>query len=616
MTAATPRKSTQSMFNTLKELFQLLTPTQRRKFYVLQILVVLMALMELVGIASIGPFMALVADINLIETNDLYKQLYLASGINNPTDFLFLAGLSVLILLGLASGISILTTWRLSLYSLQVGTEIADRLYKHYLQQNWLFHSTSSSAQLTKQVATEAPRVTSAIIVPAMQINSRFVLALLISAAVISYNPIIALVGLLMFGTCYVVIYQLIRKRIIANGANISSTNTQRFRLMNEGFGGIKDILILGRNQHFTQQFHEQGKTLARAQGTTAAFSQIPRYFMELLAFGAMISLVLVLLKLENSELSKVLPVLAVYALAGFKLLPALQQIYGNITNIKGGIAAFESIKPDLIASQTASKKHSNSNPSKATKALDINQAKALKLSKVTFTYPNKHQPALDNISMEIPINATIGLVGESGSGKSTTIDLILGLLQPDKGKLYLDEQEINTSNLREWQQHIGFVPQSIYLSEDSIAENIAFGLSKKEINIEQVKQAAKLAHLNELIASLDKGLDTKVGERGVQLSGGQRQRIGIARALYNQASLLVFDEATSALDGITEKIIMDAIHDLSGKKTIIMIAHRLKTVQKCDIIYMMDKGKVVDQGTYEQLLENNFKFKEMAEHA
>lgn len=604
------------MLNTLKELFQLLTPVQRRKFYMLQILVVLMAIMELVGIASIGPFMALVADINLIETNSLYKQLYLTSGISNPTDFLFLAGLAVLLMLGLASVISILTTWRLSLYSMQVGTEIADRLYEHYLQQNWLFHSTGSSAQLTKQVATEAPRVTSAIIAPAMQLNSRLVLAVIISAAVISYNPIIALVGLLMFGAGYVVIYQLIKKRLILNGANISSASTQRFRLMNEGFGGIKDILIMGRNKHFIEQFHQENKILARAQGTTAAFSQVPRYFMELLAFGAMISLVLVLLKLENGELSKVLPVLAVYALAGFKLLPALQQIYGSITTIKGGIAAFESIKPDLVASQTTTSKPSKSSKPSTANALDINQAKTLKLNEITFTYPNKHQPALDNITMQIPINATIGLVGESGSGKSTTIDLILGLLQPDKGKLYLDAQEINASNLREWQQHIGFVPQSIYLSEGSIAENIAFGLSKAEINLEQVKQAAKLAHLDELIASLDKGLDTKVGERGVQLSGGQRQRIGIARALYNQASVLVFDEATSALDGITEKIIMDAIHELSGKKTIIMIAHRLKTVQQCDIIYMMDKGKVVAQGTYNQLLENNLKFKEMAEHA
>ncbi|MDM7858939.1 ABC transporter ATP-binding protein [Thiopseudomonas acetoxidans] len=604
------------MFNTLKELFQLLTPTQRRKFYVLQILVVLMAIMELVGIASIGPFMALVADINLIETNSLYKQLYLTSGISNPTNFLFLTGLAALLMLGLASVISVLTTWRLSLYSMQVGTEIADRLYEHYLQQNWLFHSTGSSAQLTKQVATEAPRVTGAIIVPAMQLNTRLVLAVIISVAVISYNPIIALVGLLMFGAGYVVIYQLIKKRLIVNGANISSASTQRFRLMNEGFGGIKDILIMGRNKHFIEQFHQENKILARAQGTTAAFSQVPRYFMELLAFGAMISLVLVLLKLENGELSKVLPVLAVYALAGFKLLPALQQIYGSITTIKGGIAAFESIKPDLVASQTTTSKPSKSSKPSTANALDINQAKTLKLNEITFTYPNKHQPALDNITMQIPINATIGLVGESGSGKSTTIDLILGLLQPDKGKLYLDAQEINASNLREWQQHIGFVPQSIYLSEGSIAENIAFGLSPEEINLEQVKQAAKLAHLDELIASLDKGLDTKVGERGVQLSGGQRQRIGIARALYNQASILVFDEATSALDGITEKIIMDAIHELSGKKTIIMIAHRLKTVQQCDIIYMMDKGKVVAQGTYNQLLENNLKFKEMAEHA
>ena len=213
-------------------------------------------------------------------------------------------------------------------------------------------------------------------------------------------------------------------------------------------------------------------------------------------------------------------------------------------------------------------------------------------------------------------MNATVGFVGESGSGKSTTIDLLLGLIKPDKGQLLIDQTVIDSHNISAWQQHIGFVPQSIFLSEGSIAENIAFGLSAEDINLEKVTKAVRLAHLDALVDSLPLGLDTKVGERGVQLSGGQRQRIGIARALYNDADILVFDEATSALDGITEKVIMDAIQELSGKKTIIMIAHRLKTVANCDIIYFIDKGKVVEQGTYQTLLISNSKFRKMAEHA
>ena len=599
------------MLKTLKQLFQLLTPSQRSRFYRLQILVMLMAFGELLGIASIGPFMALVADVQLLETNATLKQIYQATGLTNPQDFLFFAGLGVLAMLALASVVSIFTTWRLSIFSYSVGTEIADRLYKHYLNQGWLFHASGSSAQLTKKVATESQRVTQQVVNPAMQMNARLVLALSIATGIITYNPVIALIGLIMFVSGYLIIYRVFRRRLVRNGQHISHTNGQRFRLMNEGFGGIKDLILLNRQQSYIEQFNQTGKILASAQGKNQAFSQAPRYFMELIAFGAMIGLVLVLLKLHNGTLSEVLPVLAVYALAGFKLLPALQQIYSSITQIKGNLASFESIKPDLIASQKAA--YNQQRPRQPDTSFQIG---AIQLNNISFTYPNKKQPALNNVSITIPLNQPVGFVGESGSGKSTAIDIILALIEPQQGSLQIGEHIINASNKHLWQQHIGFVPQSIFLSEGSIAENIAFGIAKQDINLEQVKKAASLARLDELINSLEQGLDTKVGERGVQLSGGQRQRIGIARALYNNAEVLVFDEATSALDGITEKYIMDAIHDLSGQRTIIMIAHRLKTVQKCDQIFMLEKGKLIAQGNYQELVQNNQLFKEMARHA
>lgn len=580
-----------------------------------------MAVMELLGIASIGPFMALVADPELIETNTTLAQLYEWSGLQSKNQFLFATGLAVLIALGLASIISIITTWRLSLFAFSVGTEIADRLYTHYLKQNWLFHASGSSAQLTKQIATESNRVTSQIIKPLTNLNARAILALLISTAIILYNPFVALVGLAVFLTGYLIIYKLVRKRIVRNGKHISATNTQRFRLMNEGFGGIKDVLLLNRKDDFIEQFNQTGKTLARAQGVNAALSETPRYFMELLAFGAMISLVLVLLSQHNGMLSQVLPVLAIYALAGFKLLPALQQVYSSITQIKGNAAAFEAIKPDLIASQIVTSVTPHSGDEEArhcgrSEAISLTSHRALHLQNITFTYPNANKPALNNINLSIPLNTTVGFVGESGSGKSTTIDLILGLIDPQQGQLKLDDTPIASTNKRTWQNNIGFVPQSIFLSEGTIAENIAFGIKKEEINLGQVQKAVLLAHLEELVNSLPDGLNTKVGERGVKLSGGQRQRIGIARALYNDASILVFDEATSALDGITEKIIMDAIHELSGQRTIILIAHRLKTVQQCNTIFLMEQGKLIDQGSFNELLERNENFNKMARFA
>jgi len=599
------------MLKVIKQLFSLLTEKQLKQFYILQVLVIIMAFTELLGIASIAPFMALVGDISILQTNGIFAKLYQLSGLNNPTDFLFYAGVTVLVTLTISTIVSMFTIWKLSLFGARIGTEIADRLYTYYMQQNWQFHASGSSAQLTKQVSTEAIRISNSIVQPLMQMNAKVVLALFISITIVIYDPIVAILGLSIFSLAYFTLYRLVRKKLVSNGQKLSQVATERFRLMNEGFGGIKDVLLLNRSHDFIERFQHSGKIFARAQGTNIAISQVPRYFIELIAFGAMVSLVLVLIKLHSGNLGEVLPILAVYALAAFKLLPALQQIYSSISSIKGNVAAFEAIKDDLERSFENERVISRvSIPTK----IKINER--ISLNDIEFSYPDKDRAAVDGVSMSIPVNSVIGLVGSSGSGKSTLIDLLLGLLTPQQGSLYVDDIQITADNKRAWQDLLGFVPQSIFLSEGTIAENIAFGVPVKDISLEQVNKALTLANLTELIEQLPDGVNTKVGERGVQLSGGQRQRIGIARALYHEAEVLVFDEATSALDGITEKIIMDAIHDFSGQKTIIMIAHRLKTVQKCDIIYLMEQGKIVDQGTYRELLEKNIQFKKMAEHA
>lgn len=599
------------MFNIIRQLFLLLSAQQVRQFYILQVFVVFMAFTELLGIASIAPFMALVGDISIIQTNAFLAELYQISGLTNPMDFVFYTGLLVLIALTVSTLVSMFTIWKLSLYGASVGIEIADRLYAYYIQEDWQFHASGSSAQLTKQVSTEAMRLTSGIIQPLMQMNAKIVLAVLISVSVLIYNPVIAIVGLIIFALAYFLLYKLVRKKLVFNGKRISQVSTDRFRLMNEGFGGIKDVLLLNRSHDFIQRFEDSGRVYARALGLNVGISQVPRYFMELIAFGSMIGLVLLLIKLHEGNLGVVLPVLAVYALAAFKLLPALQQIYSSVAQIKGNLAAFEAVKEDLERSLNHKQP-----TTKETMSMRIELKEKITLNNIKFNYPGKLKPAVNGVEMIIPVNNVIGLVGSSGSGKSTLIDLLLGLLTPQGGYLCIDNTRITPENKRAWQNTLGFVPQSIFLSEGTIAENIAFGLPAKDISLEQVNKTIKLAHLAELIEQLPDGVNTKVGERGVQLSGGQRQRIGIARALYHEANVLVFDEATSALDGITEKIIMDAIHDFSGQKTIIMIAHRLRTVQKCDIIYLMEQGKITDKGTYQELLEKNSQFKEMAKHA
>jgi len=597
------------MFRSIILFLTLLNPNQQRRLFVLQILVIFMALAEILGVASIGPFMALIGDVGILEGDNPLGELYKISGLTKSYDFIFWVGLAVLFLLTVGALISMFTIWRLSLFAQKTGTEIGDRLYKHYMYQPWLFHASESSAQLIKKIATETERVTTNIITPLMQMNARLVTALLMSFAIFIFNPKIMIFCLIIFACAYILLYNLIKIKLTLNGQTISDSSLQRFKLMSEGFGGIKEVLLLGRQREFVERFESSGKKLAHSLGSTLGLSQVPRYFMELIGFGSVIFLVLYLSRNYESDLGSILPVLSVYSMAGLKLLPVFQTTYGSIAQIRGSLSAFESIKDDLRASQEKVNPETQENPTEK----HLSAQNSIKLENIEFTYPDKQKPALTQLNMEIPINRLVGLVGSSGSGKSTAIDILLGLIKPDRGQLLIDGKPLLPPQIRAWQNTLGFVPQSIFLTDASIIENIAFGIAPHSIDIERAKHVIELVHLDKLIQQLPNGLNTTVGERGVQLSGGQRQRIGIARSLYHNAEILILDEGTSALDGITEKLIMDTIHEFTGSKTIIMIAHRFTTIQKCDIIFFMDEGKIVDQGAYDDLMSRNETFKKMA---
>ena len=597
------------MFQSLKELFALLTAQQRRKLLRLQGLVVLMAFAEVASVLAMGPFMSLVGDISRLEGDGTLARLYNATGFASPADFLFWVGVGVFAALALGAAISMFTIWQLSLYAQQLGAELSSRLYQHYMRQPWLFHASGSSTQLTNRIAMECARVTQ-ILSQLLQINAQAAMALFMIVAIFVFNPKVALMGTALFITAYVLLYSTVRRRLARNGSIVTRMQQQRFKLMNEGFGGIKDVLLLGRQADMNKRFVATSLRFGRAKGVSIAISQVPRHAMQLLAFGSIILLVLYLLAAHQGNLGTILPVLSIYALAGYKMLPALQSIYNGIAQVKGNLSALDSIKPDLQASQEGSQ------PLVSPTTEHLVPQSTISLEDVVFHYPGQEAPALNGVTLEIPKNQVIGLVGASGSGKSTAIDILLGLMTPTRGALSIDGAPLRDDQRRAWQNSLGFVPQAIFLADASIRENIAFGLAKEEVDEERIANAARMAHLEELLDRLPEGLETRVGERGIQLSGGQRQRIGIARALYDDAEVLVLDEATSALDGITEKLVMDAIHDFSGKKTIIMIAHRLATVKQCDSIYLLEAGKIIGHGTYEELAKTNPIFQKMAEHA
>ena len=420
------------------------------------------------------------------------------------------------------------TTWRLSLFANKVGVEIADSLYSYYLKKDWLFHASGSSAQLTKQIATECLRVTTSILLPLVHMNGNFVLVLFMSISIFLFDPVVAIVGVIIFSIAYFVVFNLVNLTLLRNGRTISEMYEARFRLMNEGFGGIKDVLLLGRFNDFINRFNKTGTKFAYNSGVNGALAHIPRYFMEFVAFGSMIALVLYLFATYDGDISMILPILSLYAIAGMKLLPAFQQIYNSLANIQGNVAAFESIEEDLNDSIQTNQDNSGFDYS------HINLNKKILLENITFSYPGKDKPILNKLNIEIPVNKVIGIAGPSGSGKSTLIDILIGLIEANEGHLKVDDAIIDNTNRRSWQNTIGFVAQAIFLSEGTIAENVAFGIPENEIDFNQVNKALKLANLDVFVKDLENGINTKVGERGVQLSGGQRQRIGIARALYH----------------------------------------------------------------------------------
>lgn len=599
------------MFLLLRELFGIFTRGQLKRLLLLQLLMILMAFAEIGGVTAIGVFMAVVADPDILNRTNLVGTLYKMSGVTDPDEFIYLVGVIAVVVLVSTALLSMLTIWRAALFAARIGQEMADRLFRYYMHQSWLFHSWGSSAELTKRIASDAYIVSSQVVYPLMQINTKLILAFFMIGGLLLLNPLVILMALAIFGSGYFLLYRLVRFRLAKNGKLISEIAMQRYKLMSEGFGGIKDVLLLGRQKTFVNRFETNGDTLSKSLSTNNALAMAPKHFMDMVAFSSVILLFLYLTKSHQGDLATVLPMLALYALAGFKVLPAIQQIYHAVATIKGSTAAFDAIKEDLKASRQIDDHPEGQ--SKPAEQPDVVLKQCIALEDVTFTYPGKNQPALRSLSVEIPANHSIAFVGASGSGKSTLVDLVIGLLVPDEGKIMIDGKPLTSHNVRAWQNSIGLVSQSIYLSDASIRENVAYGIPAEQIDTDRVIEVLKLAHLDELIAELPNGIETRVGERGVQLSGGQRQRIGIARSLYHNPEILVFDEATSSLDGITEKSIMEAISEFAGKKTIILIAHRFTTIQQCDLIYYMEKGRVIDQGTYEELMTRNKQFKAMS---
>ncbi len=597
------------MSSLIKRLFAILTQRQRKIIFVLQIFIIIKALFEIATMALIGYFTILITDISRIDSNVYLNYLYQMLEISSQNYFMALFGVLIFIFLLVKGFMSLIHIWVFALFFQRVQLSIKTRLYQYYMCKNWLFHTLHESSYFTTQINTETARLMQ-IIKGLMGINTDLVLVIFITVSLAVINPIMVVSMVGTFAAIYLVIYKIIKEKLTYNGRTISKYSLFQYKLIAEGFGGIKDILLLNCQSNFINHFRENAKKVSDSRISNELISGSPQTLIELLTVGSTVFLIIYLFRDYDANPALILSTLAVYTFAGFKLLPTFQRLYKSITTIKASMAAFYAIEEDLKNSSVVLKLRKKDNLELTNPPLDLKHS--IELRAITFTYPRNKGPALNNLNLTIYANQTIGLVGASGAGKSTSIDILLGLIKPDMGDIIIDGRILYNSNLRAWQDNCGYVPQRIFLMNQSIVRNIAFGVAEEKIDLTKVKKVIQLAHLDDVMQELPKGIYTSVGEKGVRLSGGQCQRLGIARALYHDAKVLVLDEATSSLDGITERLIIDAIADFSGKKTIIMIAHKLKTVEKCDKIFFMDKGQVIDAGTYHELSTRNALFNEM----
>ena len=592
--------------NIYKKILFILSNNEKRQAIFLLLMILVMAFLDMLGVASILPFMAVLTNPELVETNSMLNAAFQTAGIfgvDTVNEFLFLLGLLVFIIIILSLTFKALTNYVQTIFITMRDYSIGKRLVEGYLHQPYSWFLNRHSADLGKTILSEVGMVIGMCIQPMLNLIAHSSVVIAIMTILIIHDPFLTLISIITLSGAYAIVYLLTRKYVYRIGKERLKANKDRYTTLSEAFGASKE-LKLGRLENiYLSRFADPAKIFAKNQASIKIISQLPRYIVEAVTFGGLLLLSLYFLNKTGSFISAV-PVITFYAFAGYRLMPAIQNVYQAVTQLRFAGPALDTLYKDL---KSLKPKIEHDDENKLVFKNSIN------LDNINYEYPNSSKTVLKNINLQIPVYSKIGIVGLTGSGKTTLVDIILGLLQADKGILKIDEQIINDQNRRSWQKCIGYVPQNIFLADDTVGANIAFGIAKKDIDQNKIEHVSKIASLHDfVINNLPEKYQTTIGERGVRLSGGQRQRIGIARALYNNPKLLILDEATSALDNITEKIVMNALSKIGDDITVILIAHRLTTVRNCDKIFLLEKGELKAEGRFEDLLKTSRYFQDM----
>jgi ATP-binding cassette subfamily B protein len=590
-------KSDESIISLLKRLWRSLGKKRKAQFSVLMVLMIITSFAEVFSLGAMLPFLGVLTNPDGLFRNDLVRRLAGFIGVTTPQGLL----LPLTVVFGgaaLFSGVMrLLQIWANTRVSFATGADLSIALYRRTLYQPYAVHVSRNSSSIINAVSAKVMQVINNGILPVTSMVTSSFILISIMVTLIVIDPLIALLSFGGFGLTYAVVVKLTHSRLKENSQLIAKESTQVIKSLQEGLGGIRDVLIDGTQLVYCDVYSKAVFPLRRAQGNNNFVSQSPRYGVESIGMILIAGLAYWLAD-QPGGMARAIPVLGTLALGAQRMLPALQQLFAGWSSIQGNMASMKEVL-DLLEQPV---QHINGDGQQASMPFE----QSLALRGLSFRYAPDAPEVLREIELEIPKGSRIGFIGTTGSGKSTLLDIVMGLLEPTTGAIEVDGTPVTMNNRRSWQHHIAHVPQSIFLSDASIEENIALGVPKGKINSERVRQAAQQAQIAEIIESWPKQYETVVGERGVRLSGGQRQRIGIARALYKQADVIIFDEATSALDNQTEAAVMQAIGELHGELTVLIIAHRLTTLKNCDTIVELYNGRIKSTGKYEDIILTN----------
>jgi ATP-binding cassette, subfamily B, bacterial PglK len=591
----------------VKKLFYLFSDREKIQIGLIFLLMLIGAGLETLGVGLIPAFVALLGNPEIIEQQKTLNWLYIQSGATSHQIFLLWVSTALLAIYLIKNiYLALLTYWQYYfLYEKQIS--LSSRLLRAYLNSSYTFHLQRNSADLVRNVTSEVPQIFAGVLIPMLILVTEIMVMSCIGILLAIAEPVSSAIAAIFLGISIFWLNRTINKQMSGQGLIRQQQSGQMIQWVNQSLGGIKETKILGRETFFLKAFTKSTQAFGKANLFVGLATQLPNLFIDTVLIASVLLIVIFSLA-QGREIQSILPMLSLFAIAALRLMPSAKRIVSTITTIRYLKYTVDLIYQDLVSLETMSVSPTGKLPESSTDQLQ----QCIEMRNIHYQYPNATAPSLSEISLTITKGEAIAFIGTSGAGKTTIVDVILGLLTPSQGEILVDGKNILT-NLASWQQQIGYIPQSIYLSDDTIRNNIAFGLASDEINEEQVWAAIKASQLEELIHSLPDQLDTLVGERGVRLSGGQRQRIGIARALYHDPEVIIMDEATAALDNTTEREFMRALESMTGQKTMIMIAHRLSTVKNCDRLYLMQSGKIICSGTYNELLSQSNEFKLLA---